>query len=138
MTDAMAVRLTNDVSELPRLAQWVQEFCEDHDVPAAVAFSFDLALEEAVTNVISYGFDDEAPHEIEVRMSIVEGTVRAEVTDDGRPFDPREVPPPNVTARLEDRPTGGLGAFLIQRSMDDIDYQVVGGRNCLTLSKRLP
>jgi sigma-B regulation protein RsbU (phosphoserine phosphatase) len=121
MTESMDVRLANDLAELPRLARWVQEFCEDHDVPAALAFSFDLALEEAVTNVITYGYDDEARHEIDVRMSVAEGTVRAEVTDDGRPFDPREVPPPDVTARLEDRPTGGLGAFLIQRAMDDID-----------------
>ena len=54
----MAVRLTNDVSELPRLPRWVQGFCDDHDLPPAVAFSFDLALEEAVTNVITYGYGD--------------------------------------------------------------------------------
>jgi anti-sigma regulatory factor (Ser/Thr protein kinase) len=138
VTDAMAVRLGNDVAELPRLARLVQEFCEEHELPPTLAFSFDLALEEAVTNVITYGYDDEARHEIEVRMSVAEGIVRAEVTDDGRPFDPREVPPPDVHAPLADRPVGGLGAFLIRRSMDEIDYRVVAGRNHLTLSRRLP
>lgn len=137
VSEAMAVRLTNDISELPRLAQWIEEFCENHDLPPAVAFSFDLALEEAVTNVITYGYADQARHEIEVRMSVDEGTVRAEVTDDGRPFDPREVAPPDVSARVEDRPMGGLGALLIRKSMDDVDYQVVDGRNRLTLSRRL-
>ena len=44
MTDPAAVRLRNDVSELPRPARWVHEFCDDHDVPPALAFSFDLAL----------------------------------------------------------------------------------------------
>ena len=138
MNDATAVRLSNDVSELPRLARWVQDFCEEHDLPPALAFSFDLALEEAVTNVITYGYADQGRHEIQVRMSVEDGTVRAEVTDDGRPFDPRDAPPPDVTAPPEDRPIGGLGAFLIRRSMDDVDYQVVGGRNRLTLSRRLP
>ena len=138
MTDALAVRLTNDVSELPRLARWVQQFCEAHDLPPAVAFSFDLALEEAVSNVISYGYDDQARHEIEVRMSVEAGTVRAEVTDDGRPFDPRQAPTPDVGASLDDRPLGGLGTFLMRRSMDEVDYHVVGGRNRLTLSRRLP
>lgn len=138
MTDALAVRLTNDVSELPRLARWVQQFCEAHDLPPAVAFSFDLALEEAVSNVISHGYDDQARHEIEVRISVEARTVRAEVADDGRPFDPRQVAPPDVSAPVEDRPIGGLGAFLIKQSMDDVDYRVVGGRNRLTLSRRLP
>jgi anti-sigma regulatory factor (Ser/Thr protein kinase) len=138
MSDVTAVRLRNDVSELPRLARWVQDFCEAHDLPAPLAFSFDLALEEVVTNVITHGYDDERPHEIEVRMSVVEGTVRAEITDDGRPFDPRQAPAPDVGAPLADRPIGGLGTFLIQRSMDDVDYRVVDGRNHLILSRRLP
>ena len=138
MTGAVAVRLINDVSELPRLARWVQAFCESHHLPPALTFSFDLALEEAVTNVITYGYDDTGRHEIEVRMSVEDGTVRAEVTDDGRPFDPRQVAPPDVTATLEDRPLGGLGVHLIRRSMNDVDYQVVDGRNRLTMSRRLP
>lgn len=138
MIEPAELVLANDVSELPRLARWVQEFCEKRSLPTALAFAFDLALEEAVTNVITYGYDDGARHEIAVRMSVVEGTVRAELTDDGRPFDPRTVPSPDLTARVEDRPIGGLGAFLIKRSMDGIDYRVVDGRNRLTLSRRLP
>jgi anti-sigma regulatory factor (Ser/Thr protein kinase) len=138
MSEPTTVRLSNDISELPRLARWVQDFCEDHELPPALAFSFDLALEEAVTNVITYGYPDQERHEIEVRMSVDGGTVRAEVTDDGRPFDPREVPPPDVKAPVDERPIGGMGTFLIRRSMDDVDYRVVDGRNHLILSRRLP
>ena len=137
MIEPAEVRLTNDLAELPRLARWVHEFCERHEVPRAVAFSFDLALEEAVCNLIAHAYDDAARHEIGVRMSVADGTVRAEVIDDGRPFDPREAKLPAILARIEDRPIGGLGVFLIEQMMDDVQYGVVDGRNCLTLSKRL-
>lgn len=132
----MDVHLTNNVGDLSRLARSVDELCARHHVPPAIASSLNLALEEAITNVIVHGYDDAAPHQIDVRVSVDEGMLRAEVVDDGRPFDPREAAPPDVAAGIEDRPIGGLGVWLIKRLMDGVGYQVVGGRNQLTLSKR--
>ncbi len=107
------MRLTNDLTELQRLAQHVDEVCPRHDVPSAVALTFNLALEEAVTNIISYGYDDTAAHEIRVRISFVDRILRAEITDDGRRFDPLQVEPPDTAATIENRPIGGLGVFLV-------------------------
>lgn len=136
--ESMDVRLTNDVGELSRLARGVDELCARHQVPPAIASSLNLALEEAITNVIDHGYDDAAPHEIDVRVSVAEGMIRAEIVDDGRPFDPRETIPPDLTAGIEERPIGGLGVWLIKRLMDEVGYRMVGGRNHLTLSKRWP
>jgi len=136
--ESMDVRLTNGHVDLPRLVRGVDELCARHQVPPAIASSLNLALEEAVSNVVHHGYDDAAPHQIDVRVSVVEGMIRAEVVDDGRPFDPREATPPDLAAGIEERPIGGLGVWLIKRLMDEIEYQMVGGRNHLTLSKRWP
>jgi anti-sigma regulatory factor (Ser/Thr protein kinase) len=135
--DALDLRLTNDLAELPRLARAVDEFCGRHGLAPAIAFAFNLALEEAITNVIAHGYADAAAHEIRVRMRVADATVTAEVIDDGRPFDPLQVERPDLTGGIEDRRLGGLGIFLMRRSMDEVRYRTVGRHNCLELSKRI-
>jgi anti-sigma regulatory factor (Ser/Thr protein kinase) len=135
---AADLRLRNDLAELPRLAGWVDAFVARHRLPSAIAYALHLALEEAVTNVITHGYADAEAHAIDVGLRVAGRTVRAEISDDGRPFDPRQAPPPDLAAPPEARRVGGLGVFLMKRLMDEIGYEATGGRNRLTLVKRLP
>jgi serine/threonine-protein kinase RsbW len=59
------------------------------------------------------------------------------IEDDGPPFDPLSLPPPDVTASLEERRVGGLGVFLVRQMMDEVSYQRTGKRNQLRTSKRV-
>ena len=64
------------------------------------------------------------------------GVVTAEVSDDGRAFDPLKVPPPDLESDLQSRPVGGLGVHFIKTLMDEVSYRREGGRNILTMHKR--
>src|SRR5712692_10283423 len=110
--DALALTLKNDLAEIAPVALLVAELGARHAVPEATVSHFNLALDEAISNIVLHAFDDAGAHEIGVRISLIEGILRAELVDDGRAFDPREVAAPDLAAPLEERPVGGLGIHL--------------------------
>ena len=91
-----------------------------------------------MTNVIAYAYDDKADHRITLRLSLRTGELAAEVEDDGRPFNPLDAPPPDLTQPLEDRPIGGLGVHFLRTLMDGVEYRREQGRNRLVMKKNLP
>jgi serine/threonine-protein kinase RsbW len=135
---ALSFTLSNALSEVPRAAEQVEAFCHDRNIPAAVAYKFGLALDEMLTNVISYAFADGESHAIEIRLEKRDGYLTAVMSDDGAPFDPLTQPAPDVHAPLEQRKIGGLGIHLLRKLMDDADYQRRDGRNHLTFRIRVP
>ena len=138
MPSATTIVLRNQVAELERVGQLVAAFGAEHRLPSQVVFDLTLALDEILTNVMSYAYADQGSHEIVVRLSQQADTLVAEVEDDGRPFNPLDVPPPDVGAAIEDRPIGGLGLHLVRRVTDGLDYERAAGKNRLVLRKRLP
>ncbi len=137
MTADLVLSLKNDPAEIARLAPLVAEFCARHGLAEATAAQLTLVLDEAITNIISYAFDDSGEHEISVRISLAPGALIAELVDDGRAFDPLQVAAPDLAAPLAERAVGGLGVHLMRRLMDDIRYRREGARNHLVLAKRI-
>jgi anti-sigma regulatory factor (Ser/Thr protein kinase) len=135
--DALSFTLQNRLSELERLAQEVEEFAKAHRLSAAALHAVNLALDEIVTNIISYGFDDTAEHAIVLRFSLEGDDWVAEVEDDGKPFNPLDVPEPNIAAPLEQQENHGRGIFLVRKVMDRVEYHRREDRNVLTLRKRV-
>jgi len=135
--DRLSLRVTNQLSEIPRLAGLVLAFCAAQGLPEAVAFRFNLAFEEILTNTIKYGYDAAGPREIAIELRREAGRVVAEVTDDARPFDPTRAPPPDLDGTLEERAIGGLGLYLISQMLDEVAYRRDGAHNRLTLVKNL-
>jgi serine/threonine-protein kinase RsbW len=126
--------LRNDRLEIPRLAAFIDAYCQPLGPTQESLMSFHLALEEAVTNVIHHGYVDGQPHEFTVAVDTVPGgRVRAVVTDDAPAFDPTARPPVDTSLPLEQRPVGGLGVHLIKNLMDSVGYERRDGRNILTL-----
>lgn len=137
MTGSLDLRLANDLAEIPRLAETVEEFFDAQGLPPKLAFNFNLALDELLTNVISYAFEPGTAHEIAVRLTVADGQVTAELEDDGPAFDPlTEAQAPVLDGDIDDRPIGGLGIHFVKTMMDDVRYERHGDRNRLTLSKR--
>jgi anti-sigma regulatory factor (Ser/Thr protein kinase) len=96
-----------------------------------------LALEEILTNIISYGYTDNREHEIRVSLSVQPGEVTAEVEDDGRPFNPLEAPEPDTAKSLEEKMIGGLGIHLVRKLTDGLEYQRQEEKNRLVMKKHL-
>ena len=131
------VALTNQPPEKRKALTVLEQFARDHQLPEKVLQAADLALEEHLTNVMKYGFDDSQVHEIRVRLELVGGQFQIEVEDDGKPFNPLEHPKPDLSVPLEQRPLGGLGIHLIRSFMDELAYRRDGGRNIFQMRKRL-
>jgi len=138
MKQKKSIRFKNNLSELEKLNLVLAEFGERYHLPSKVLFNLNLALEEILTNIISYGYDDREEHEIIVRLSLEQGELTAEVEDDGLPFNPLEAPEPDLNKPLEERPVGGLGIHLVRKLMDELAYQRQEGRNLLLFKIKEP
>ncbi len=128
-----SITIRNDIAEIRQLAQWAGQFCDANGL-RALENRLTLVLEELLTNVIAYGYDDDTAHRIDVRLTWDDGMLTAVFTDDGRPFDPHDVQHSAMMGSLEDRPVGGLGIHLILTTMDRVDYVRIDGRNRTTMT----
>jgi len=131
----MTVSFKNQLEEIERLGQIVTEFAQRHHWSSHLLFEVNVALEELLTNVISYAYEDNNEHDIILRLSFTDGEVTAELEDDGRPFNPLEAAEPDVNTPLEDRPVGGLGIYLARKFMTDMSYKRQEEKNLLILKK---
>ena len=129
--------LKNRVAEIARLGERLGEFAAGHQLTPSVLYDLNLALEEAVTNIISHGYSDHREHEILVRIRVESGEVIAELKDDARAFNPLTAPEADVTTPLDEKTAGGLGIHLMRKLMDGIEYQRVEDGNLLIMKKKL-
>jgi sigma-B regulation protein RsbU (phosphoserine phosphatase) len=136
MPQHLEIKLHNKLSELNRFNQALTEFGRQHGLPDKVMHDLNLALEEILTNIISYGYTDSREHEIRVRLRAQPGEVKAEVEDDGQPFNPLETPEPDTTKPLEERTVGGVGIHLVRKLMDGLEYKRQGERNFLSMKRK--
>ncbi|BAE52324.1 SpoIIE family protein phosphatase [Paramagnetospirillum magneticum] len=136
--DRVAMVIANDVGELERLAELVDVFVEKHNLPEKLAFNLNVCLDELITNIISYGYDDEDSHEIQVEFVYDGREFVTTIIDDAKEYNPFvEAPIPDLDLDVDDRPIGGLGVFLVKEFMDGTDYAHEGGRNTTTLRKTI-
>ncbi|MGF7158905.1 anti-sigma regulatory factor (Ser/Thr protein kinase)/class 3 adenylate cyclase [Rhodoligotrophos appendicifer] len=132
---ALHLSVANSLSEIERIAEAVEAFCEANGFGPDVAHALNLSLDELLTNTITHGFKDEQEHVIDLRIERHGPEVVVRLSDDAAPFDPREAPVPDLDADVDDREIGGLGVFLVREMMDGIDYVRRDGRNELMLTK---
>lgn len=131
MQDVIALTISNDLSEVARVAKQVTPYLERWGVDEATSYRIHLVLEELISNVIRHAYADGAEHVIDLDMSQDGDGVEIRIRDDGPAFDPTRAPEVDVTAPLEERQVGGLGLHLVRRSARKIDYQREQGRNDL-------
>lgn len=96
-----------------------------------------VAADEILANVASYAYPPDAPGELQVTLRHAEGTLSLTFADRGTPYDPLTAPPPDLSLPLAERVPGGLGLFIVRKTMDAVAYRRDGDRNVLTLTKRL-
>jgi serine/threonine-protein kinase RsbW len=129
--------LDSDIVELERLTAFVDAFCQRETVPAEACSQLQVALEELALNVIKYGECEPKKDAIRLAIRREGDEVRAVLCDTGVFFNPLDVPPPDLTSSVQDRPLGGLGIHLVRNLLESIRYERCEGRNYLYFVKRL-
>lgn len=134
---SITINISADVREIERLNKLVRQFGELHEVPSRSLYAVNLALDELVTNVILYGFENPEGKHVTVKIVTGAGELVASVMDDGKSFNPLEAKAPDLNAPLEERDLGGLGIHLVRSLMDSVTYLRDGDKNVLTVRKRI-
>jgi sigma-B regulation protein RsbU (phosphoserine phosphatase) len=110
--------------------------CEEVGMDMAVAIQMNLAMEEAVVNVMSYAYPADTVGDVTIEAVTIADQLQFTITDSGTPFDPTAKEDVDTTLSAEERPIGGLGIHLVRQLMDSITYERIDGKNVLTLRKK--
>ena len=135
--DRKQLKLHNDVQLVPQLALFVDEVCEEAGLDMATTMKLNLAIEEAVVNVMNYAYPQDTVGDIYIESQADDEQLEFDISDSGSPFDPTVRQEVDTTLSAEERPIGGLGIHLVRQIMDSINYERVGGNNILRLVKKL-
>jgi anti-sigma regulatory factor (Ser/Thr protein kinase) len=129
--------IENQIGELSTLAEQIDDLAAQWELSQTMAMNINLVIEEAVSNIIFYAFNNNNKHKIKISISLKNKLLTIRITDDGIPFNPLEQQQPDINLPAEERPVGGLGIFLISHMMDELNYIRKGNQNILTLYKSL-
>ena len=137
MAARLEISVANDREGIPEIVAAVTGLIEENGLAPDIAYALELAIDELVTNAISYGYPDGGNGNVTVEVSIDSDRVMLIVRDDGIAFDPlQQAPAPTLEGDIEDRPIGGLGLHLVGAMMDEVAYERREGENRLTCIKR--
>lgn len=137
MVSELTLRLPNSYDALTDTAEQIERFLQENAVPADAVFAANLAVEELVTNIVKYGYDDAGDHEIVIGLHLRPEELAIRIEDDGHAFDPFAQPEPDTALPAEDRPIGGLGIHFVRNLLDTWTYERRDGRNIVRLTKHL-
>ena len=127
----------NDIKQVSQLEGWLETVSRELECPESLIPSLNLALEEAVTNVILYAYPKGIYGPVELDALREGNSLKFVLSDSGKPFDPTARPDADINASLEDRQIGGLGIHLVRSIMDAVSYEYRDGRNILTMTKNI-
>ncbi len=130
--------LAATVENIETVTDFVNEELEAFDCPMKAQMQIDIAIDELFGNIANYAYHPEIG-EATVRIEVFEEPLSVVITfiDKGVPFNPLAEEDPNTTLSAEERPTGGLGVFMVKKSMDEILYEYEDGKNILKIRKNL-
>lgn len=126
------------LENLDTVMAFVDQQLEEVGCSMKAQMQIDIAVEEVYVNIAHYAYNPEVGG-VTIRVQIEEEPLAVILTfiDKGKPYDPLAKEDPDVTLAAEDRQIGGLGIFMVKKSMDNISYEYNEGRNILTLKKKL-
>jgi serine/threonine-protein kinase RsbW len=135
MEDFRTCTIDADILAIPKISLTLDQTMRIHAFSDEEILDTQLAVEEAITNVIMHGYAGN-PGQIVLSCRTTHALVEVQIEDSAPPFNPLSIPLPDTEGELEDRKIGGLGVFLIRQVMDDIIYRYENGKNILVLVKK--
>ncbi|MCX4341503.1 MAG: ATP-binding protein [Lachnospiraceae bacterium] len=121
---------------IPVITAFVDEQLEKYDCPMKAQAQIDIAIDELFGNIVRYAYHPEIGSAT-VQVEVVPEPLAVVITfiDQGKPYDPLAKEDPNVTLSAEEREIGGLGIYIVKKSMNEITYEYKDGRNILKIRK---
>lgn len=126
------------IENIEAVIAFVNEQLEAFDCPIKSQTQIDIAIDELFGNIAQYAYNpDVGP--VTVRVEVTDSPITVIITfiDNGVPYDPLKKEDPNITLSAEEREIGGLGIYLVKKSMDDISYEYKDGQNILKIKKKI-
>ena len=127
--------LHNDIAQIALLPEFVETVADQAKLSLETTSNLNLALEEAVANVISYAYPEGTDGVVDIDACVTEHEVSFVITDSGKAFDPTAKEELDINAGVEERPIGGLGIHLVRTIMDTVSYERKEEQNILTITK---
>ncbi len=126
------------VENIETVTDFVNEQLEALDCPMKAQMQIDIAIDELFGNIAHYAYNPEIGSAT-VRVEVTEDPLAVIITfiDKGIPYDPLAKADPDTTLSAEERQIGGLGIYMVKKSMDDISYEYKDGQNILSIKKNL-
>ena len=138
MRPSFRMTIGTDPGQVGGVSTAFAQFAEAHGLPPAVRRSVSVAVDELVSNTVEHGFVARDGGEVSIEVELRSDRVCVTLTDNGNPFNPLDLAPPDTARPVAERPIGGLGVHLARRMMDEVAYHRRGDRNVVTLAKLLP
>jgi len=129
--------IENKIDQLSSLAEKIEDLADEWKLSQDLTMKINLVIEEALSNIILYAFNDKDKHEIRISISIDKNNLEITIKDDGILFNPLAQKKPNINLPAEERPIGGLGIFLMSQIMDKMHYSRDKNQNILKLNKSI-
>lgn len=126
------------IENIEAVTDFVNEQLEALDCPMKAQMQIDIAIDELFGNIAHYAYNPEIG-KATVRVEVIEDPLAVVITfiDNGVPYDPLAKADPDTTLSAEEREIGGLGIYMVKKSMDDITYEYKDGQNILTIKKKI-
>lgn len=126
------------VENIEKVTEFVNSQLEEINCPIMAKMQIDIAIDELFGNIAHYAYNPEMGPAT-VRVEVTEAPISVIVTfiDHGIPYDPLKKDDPDVTLSAEERAIGGLGIFMVKKTMDEITYEYKDGQNILSIRKDL-
>ncbi len=128
--------ITATVENIEKVTDFVNEQLEAIGCPMKAQMQIDVAIDELFGNIAHYAYNPETGPAT-VRVEVTEAPVSVIVTfiDHGIPYDPLKKDDPDLTLSADEREIGGLGIFMVKKTMDEITYEYRDGQNILRIRK---
>ena len=126
------------VENIETVTDFVNEQLEAFDCPMKAQMQIDIAIDELFGNIAHYAYES-GDGDATVRVEIIEDPLSAVITfiDSGTPYDPLAKADPDTTLSAEEREIGGLGIYMVKKTMDEITYEYKDGQNILKIKKKI-
>ncbi len=126
------------IENIPEVTAFVESKLEEIDCPPKIQNQIDIAIDELFSNIAKYAYTpDTGPATVKVEVEKDPLAVIITFIDHGQPYDPLTSENPNLSLPAEKREIGGLGIYLVKKTMDDIDYEYKNGQNILRIKKEI-
>ena len=117
---------------------FVDEMLESYECSMKIQTAVCVAIEEVFVNVANYAYGGGSGDvTLDIGFKEEDRSVTFRLSDEGVPFDPLQKPDPDITLSIEERQIGGLGIFIVKKTMDSVSYAYEDGKNILTMIKKI-